>query len=143
MPQERRIRALVGAAILNFVGVISIAGGALALRFGESLAPIGFGLGCVEFIIAMTTVAVVLQVGNPGLRTQGKLFVGCSIMGACILIVCYIGLFSNRSVAFVYSGFIFLTSVVFGLILARLMRVGMDNLRDTKNELSSSATSRV
>ena len=136
MPQERRTRALVGAAILSFVGVFSIAGGALALKFGESLAPFGFGLGCVEFLIAMTTVAVVLQVGNPGLRTQGKLFVGCSILGACMLVVCFIAIYLNRSVDFFYSGFVFLTGMLFGLILARLMRVGMENLRDTKLEPS-------
>lgn len=143
MPQERRVRALVGAAILSFVGVISIGGGALALRFGESLAPFGFGLGCVEFLIAMTTVAVVLHVGNPGLRTQGKLIIGCSIVGACTLVVCFIGLYLNRSVDFIYFGFVFLTSMLFGFVLARLVRVGMENLRDTKTELSSSATSRV
>lgn len=136
MPQERRVRALVGAAILSFVGVISIAGGALALRFGESLAPFGFGLGCVEFLIAMTTVAVVLQIGNPSLRTQGKLFVGCSILGACILVVCFIGLYFDRSVSYIYFGYVFLTSILFGLILVRLVRVGMENFRDTKNELS-------
>lgn len=135
MPQERSIRALVGAAILSFVGVFSIAGGALALRFGESLAPLGFGLGCVEFVIAMTTVTVVLQVGNPNLRTQGKLIVGCSIVGACILVVSFIALYLSRSVDYVYFWIIFLTSMLFGFILARLMRVGLENLRDTRNEL--------
>ena len=135
MPQERSTRALVGAAILSFVGVISIAGGALALRFGESLAPFGFGLGCVEFVIALTTIAVVLQVGNPCLRTQGKLFVGCSIVGACILVVCFIALYFSRSVNFIYFGYILLTSILFGFILALLVRVGIENLRDTKNEL--------
>ncbi len=135
MEQGRRAPVLVGAAIFNFVGVFSMAISAIALRYGENSALFGLGLGCIELVIAMVSIATVAQVGNPSLKTQGMLLVGSSISGACIVIACLVGAFLARSSDWVYESIIEITGYAFVGFLILLFFVGIATIRDAKERI--------
>lgn len=108
---------------------------AIAFRYGENSALLGLGLGCIELVIAMVSIATVAQVGNPSLKTQGMLLVGSSISGACIVIACLVGAFLARSSDWVYESIIEITGYAFVGFLILLFFVGIAIIRDAKERI--------
>ncbi len=120
------------AAFAIFVGVFSVAGGAIKLRYGDGLALIGISIGCLELFVAGSIIVLIALSNKMGGKTQGWLLIGCSIIGICTLVgIAVIGSLYAYSVDYFFGALLSLTGISFGALLILPLFVGIGTIRVT------------